>query len=251
MGVGEGVETPQSDQHERELWSRLAVDPSSDARGELVDRYLPFARMLAAKVYAKRTSDEFEFDEYLQFASIGLIESIDRYDPLEGASFRTYSSYRITGAILSGLESLSEKQQQLTLMKRLRRERLETLKEAPAAEGGTDALFARLADVALGLALGFMLDDCGLYREVESPAPDTSYGALEMKELRQHMRNCVARLPDRERKLIVLHYFQQVPFDQIAVQMGVSKGRVSQLHRRALDLVRQEHTGQSGLDLVL
>lgn len=251
MGVGEGVETQQANQGESDLWNRFAVDPSSGAREELIDRYLPFARILAAKAYAKRASNEFEFDEYLQFASVGLIESIDRYDPRAGASFKTYSSYRITGAILSGLESLSEKQEQLTLMKRLRRERLETLKEAPAVGGGTDALFAKLADVALGLALGFMLDDCGLYRDQESIAPDTSYGALEMKELRQHIRNCVARLPDRERKLIVSHYFQQIPFDEIAIQMGISKGRVSQLHRRALDLVREEHSGRNGLDLAL
>lgn len=251
MEVEEGDAARQPEPNELELWKRLAADQASEAREQLIERHMPFARMLAAKAYARRTSDEFEFDEFLQFASVGLLESIDRYDPAAGASFRTYASYRITGAILSGLESLSEKQEQLTLMKRLQRERLETLKEAPAPEGGTDALFARLADVALGLALGFMLDDCGMYRDVESPAADNAYGALEAKEVRQHLRNCVAKLPERERKLIVLHYFQHVPFDEIAAQMGVSKGRVSQLHRRALELVRQEHGGRSRLDVAL
>jgi RNA polymerase sigma factor for flagellar operon FliA len=196
---------------------------------------------VAAKLYAGRPTQEFEFDEYLQYATVGLIECVDRYDPSYGAAFRTYAGRRVTGAILNGLEHSSEKQQQVAFRKRVAAERVESVRgDEPMPESPED-LFANLARIAVTLALGYVLEDSGMYRpEDEAPSRDSSYEAIELKQLQRRVRALVEALPERERRIIHYHYLNHLPFEYVADVLGVSKGRVSQLHRRAMELLRDE-----------
>src|SRR4051812_34793299 len=118
-----------TEEEERELWHAYLSRKDGKIRERLIEYYLSYARIIAAKLYAGRHHDEFEFDEYLQFAIVGLVESIDRYDPDRGAQFKTYASQRMIGSILNGIELLSEKQQQIRFRQRLMAERVESLKE--------------------------------------------------------------------------------------------------------------------------
>lgn len=240
-----------SAEEEKALWQRLRDGDAPEAREALANYYLPFARILAAKLYAHRAHDEFEFAEYFQFASVGLLEAIDRYDPDKGASFKTYASHRINGAVLSGIDGLSEKQSQISLRKRLQQERLASLKESGAERSGPDALFARLAEVATGLALGFMLDGGGMYQTDDSGYADNTYSSLELKQLQQRLKEIVERLPERECKIIKYHYYHGFGFDEIAQRLGVTKGRVSQIHARALSQLRDLYGGGDGIDKAL
>ena len=159
----------------------LARAGDAAARDRLVLHYLPFARTLAAVHYRGRIHADAEFDDYLQLARLGLMESVDRYEPERGAQFKTYVAHRIRGALLNGLEKATEKSQQIAARKRLQAERLESVKSAaldaaashPSDEGratvrGTAArsrqstLLAYLAEVGIGIALGVMLEDTGM-----------------------------------------------------------------------------------------
>jgi RNA polymerase sigma factor FliA len=169
-----------------------------------------------------------------------LLEAIDRFDPRIWTRFETFASHRISGAILSGVETLSEKQQQIAVRKRVRAERAKSLADgakSKAATEGVDAL-KLLADVAAGLALGFLLYNPGLYLDGDSASGDTPYERLEVVQLRQRVTALVGRLPTPERKVIHAHYFQHLPFEEIAQQLGLSKGRVSQIHHAALQRLR-------------
>jgi RNA polymerase sigma factor for flagellar operon FliA len=225
---------------EAALWSELRGGGCAGARARLIDMHLPFARVMAAKMYAGRIGNEFEFDEYLQHATVALIECVDRYDPGYGASFRTYSSKRLVGAILNGMEHASEKHQQLAFRSRVAAERLESLREPCSPSDGPADLFAGLARMAVGLALGYVLEDSGMYRADEQATPDGTYRSIELRQLQERVRALVDNLGERERRIIRYHYLNQLQFDHIAEILGVSKGRVSQLHRRALDLLREE-----------
>lgn len=224
------------------LWQALRSGEDPSARERLIELHLPFARVMAAKLYAGRPSRraEIEFDEYLQYATVGMIECVDRYDPARGAGFRTYAGQRVAGAILSGIEQTSEKQQQLALRRRLAAERLESLRGEGVPPQDPDALFAELARVAIGLALGLALEDSGMFLEQDRPAPDRNYQAVELRQLQERVRALVEALPERERRVIRYHYLNQLPFEHVAREFGVTKGRVSQLHRRALELLRDE-----------
>lgn len=231
------------------VWRIYREQPSQALRDQLVTRYLPYARAIAARLYARRGGQDFEFDDYLQYASLGLMECVDRYQPGLGASFKTYATTRMTGAILNGLEKLTERQQQVAIQRRLmlQEERAASLANADGeADGGESAedLFRRLASVGVGVALGVLLEGSGLieWQESDSPHGFGAYEQVELKQLRDRVVALVSALPERERHIVRAHYMQDVPFQDIAAEMGVTKGRISQLHKRALSMLRQELT---------
>jgi RNA polymerase sigma factor for flagellar operon FliA len=218
------------------LWTAARAG-DAQARTRLIEGFLPFARIMAAKLYAARIDHDVEFEDYLQYATVGMIESVDRYDPGFGAQFKTFAAHRIQGAVSNGLEQLSEKRQQVATRKRLQAERRDCAAVALDVDGGD--LFQQLADVAVSLALGFVLDGAADQAEAEEAAPAHPYGAIEMAQLRARLQALMSTLPQRERLVIKYHYLNQVPFHQIADSMGISKGRVSQIHHNALALLRK------------
>lgn len=255
-------------QEEGVLWALWRGSEDMQAREQLVLRYLPFARTLAASLYRGRVHGDIDFDEYLQWARLGLMESVDRYEPGQGAQFKTYAAHRIRGAMLNGLETASERNQQAMARKRLIADRLESVKAhaqeatarhpseaAPGAvRGGAkerqSALLAYLAEVGIGIALGVMLEDTGMLvagdedggRETaaQTPSPEVLYfRKTEMQHWQQQLREAMDRLAAPESRVIRYHYQQGVPFEEIAAMLGVSRSRVSQLHRQGLASLRR------------
>jgi len=223
------------------LWRAWHATRDVRMRDALVLRYREFARMLAARTYSRRYARELEFGDYEQFAQIGLLEAIDRFDPSHGVRFEMYARHRIQGAILTGTESLSESQRQISARLAARRERAQSLVEArgETPTQPSDPL-ELLADVAIGLAIGFMLDDAALYVEGEPTDPSpTPYDRLELAQLRGRLDRLVDELPEAERRVVRHHYYQHVPFDQIALACGLTKGRISQIHHSALRRLRR------------
>lgn len=232
------------------LWARWLQSRHIADRQALTERYTGFARMLAAKCYSGRISQELEFGDYLQFAMIGLLEAIDRYEPGAGAKFETFAGLRINGAILNGVESLSEVQRQASVRHRVVKERAASLAEK-VVQQPVSAL-EKLAEVAIGLALGFALEDSGVYEgSGERALPDNAYSRLEMRQLTQRLTDCVDSLPEQQRIVIHRHYFQQVPFEEIAASLQLSKGRVSQVHSAALASLRELHKRHATFQLTL
>lgn len=231
------------------LWTAFLENACASAREQIIDFYLPFARVLAAKLYAKRTYAELEFLDYFQFASIGLIEAVDRYDPVRGAKFETFAAHRINGAILNGIATLSEKQEQISARQRIADDRMRSLKESPEEPKDPGALFSYLAELAIGIAVGLALEDSGMVQAEHAAYPDNTYKSVELKQLQQRMRELLERLPINERRVIKYHYLQQLAFDEIATMLGVTKGRVSQIHKDALNRLRDSIQRHGGIDL--
>jgi len=207
---------------------------ASTDRARLIERYLPLAHTIAARLYRMRKDDSVAFNDYLQYARLGLIESIDRYDPTREASFATFSSYRIRGAILNGLATETELAAQTHFRRAQWRDRMESLTSRESSDA--DVELRELASLTVGLALGFMLDQA---REpIDEATQSNPYAATELAELRRVVRDIVLKLPDRERRLIEKHYYTHEEFQAIAVEWGITKGRVSQLHAQALARIR-------------
>ncbi len=229
------------------LWQRLLRENDLSARQTLIDQHLPLARAIAGSLFAGRPGSDVEFGDYLQYAIVGLIEAIDRYDPTQNASFATYAAHRVHGSVLSGVEKLTERREQGAFKKRLRNERAQSI---GAGIGRQDNdLFYEMVDVAIGLALGYMLDDSGLYRDDNASTADEPYHSLEVKALRENVRTIVAALPDKERMIIQYHYYHYMSFTDIAEILGVSKGRVSQMHLHGLALLRQAYENWHKVDV--
>lgn len=242
------------------LWEQWTMHRNHACRQQLVDFYFPHARIVAACSYRLRSHDDIEFDDYLQWACIGLIESIDRFDIRLGVRFETFSEVRMRGAILTGIEKTSEKQQQIGWRKRLRMERYASLKadKKTAREGRLaeipegDGLLRYLADMGIGLALAYLLEGTGMLGPAASePASFCQYRRLEMAQMRQRLKEMVGQLPRQEYLVVSSHYLQELSFADIAAMMNLSKGRVAQLHRQALLRLREMLAQRQVLDTTL
>lgn len=224
---------------EHELWRRWHGRREPQARQQLAELYLSYARALAAKSYSRRVHNEFEFDEYLHFAVVGMMESLDRFDPGRGAIFKTFATPRINGSILNGLETLSERQQQVGMRRRLAQERMESLKGDGVSTDRGEQLLHQLSEIGVGLALGFLLEGTGMMACAEDALPDNAYAQIEMRQLQERIWQLVEQTTLREGQVIRRHYRQQQSFDEIAHELQLTKGRVSQLHRQGLTRLRQ------------
>jgi RNA polymerase sigma factor for flagellar operon FliA len=235
---------------ERELWDRCRSGDVS-ARDQLLEMHLPYARIVAASYYSKRLNDEIEFGDYLQLASVGLVECIDRYDPSLNVQFRSFAARRMHGALVDGLERMTEKQQQIAARKRLQQQRVESIRDGAGAaprERSTEQLLAYVADAGLAFALAWLLDGTGMLHVEEKAEAIPFYRNVELRELRDRIVALVQSLPPQERRVVHEHYFQEVAFQDIAESMRLTKGRISQIHHRALGRLR-EYLAQPGADV--
>jgi RNA polymerase sigma factor for flagellar operon FliA len=230
---------------EADLWTAWRNDSSAIAREQLVLLYLPYARGIAVRLYRNHRHHGGDFGDYTQAACIGLLEAIERYDPGRGATFKTYAVRRIEGEIHNTLQRQSDVSEQVSLRRRLQRERLVSLKgesRPPAGRNGQQML-ADLTEIAVGLAIGLMLEETAMYQaEDRDPVADNAYGTTAWRQARDRVLSAVRLLPQRQSQVIVMHYFHGLAFDQIGTVLRLTRGRISQLHREAL-LTLRTHLG--------
>lgn len=218
-----------------QLWTDFHANRSLAAREAIFVHYMQYARSLAAQVYKGVARHAVEFNDLLQFAYVGLLESIDRFDPARSAQFRTYCTHRIRGSLLSGLEQTSEVRQQISFERRMHKERLASLKTVPS-EGADEAI----SRMAMGIMIGFMLEGTGMCEPAPgaAAAQATGYDSPVWNEMQEHLLWLLQALPDDVRKVIQYHYFDFLPFERISAILGLSRGRISQLHRAGIDQLR-------------
>jgi RNA polymerase sigma factor for flagellar operon FliA len=261
-GVMEKEGTLETDlEPEAALWDDYRRSRDPQVRHRLVRRYLGMTQRIAASLFGRRIGNSASFDDYLQCARVGLLEAIDRYDPTREASFATFAGYRIRGSVLNGLEQSSESAAQAAHRRHARlRERAQSL--ASAAGGSAGSLhrglatqghadrFAGMVDVTILLAMGYVLEDNGDWNPAGAETNDP-YRSLELERVRARLNQLVDVLPERERWIVRYHYFQHMEFQEIGELLEVSKGRVSQLHARALQLIREGYEALEEFDLQL
>lgn len=227
---------------ELEIWHHWRDTRSEQAQAKLAALYGDYARIVAASYYAKRFHDEIEFAEYSQFAYLGLLEAIERFDPAFGVQFKTFAARRMHGAILDGLESLTEKQQQIAAMRRLRAQRKDSLVESgedtPPGSRTPEQALKFVSEVGLGLAVSWLLEGTGMIDGGERVQTQPFYQSVELRQLRERLLGLVKGLPAQQSRVISAHYLQELPFEAIARTMGLSKGRISQIHKQALSTLR-------------
>lgn len=231
------------------LWESFQASRDPGVRERLIVRYAVVARTIAATLFGGRPDDTVPFDDYLQYARVGLIESIDRFDVMRGISFESFASYRIRGAVLNGLSRETELRARRSRRSVRLAEREESLAGGILARPESASLeeFVRLT---VGLAVGLILEE-GVGEPVDESLGGNPYAQAEVAQLRVRIRELVAQLPAREREVLQAHYYDQREFQEIAAVLGVSKGRVSQLHARALAKIREWLSARPKIDLNL
>jgi RNA polymerase sigma-B factor len=235
----------------QQLFERLRRNGSSRAREELVSRFLPLARRLAARYHGAGEP----FDDLLQVASLGLVKAIDRFDPTRGVAFSTFAVPTISGELKRHFRDNSW----AVHVPRGTRDRAlkvhATIKEISEQTGErppSDELAERLSmserqvDDAIG-ALG-AFDAISL----DGPAygasePDVQSrgetlgvidGHFELAEDRATLQQAMKQIPTRDRRVLQMRFLEDRTQSDIAAHIGVSQMQVSRILRRALERLR-------------
>lgn len=239
-----------SDDEELDLWLALESDASGEVRRQLFERYQPLAKRIAWRFVRDGSAASLEISELIQLASVGLLEAIDHYRPELEVPFRYYCPRRISGAISDGAARMTEVSQQISTVRRIHRERARSLAQEQEVPRNLSDKLDALGEIAAELALGLMLEGAALVREDDADTAPDAYETLAWKRLLDQLRAVLVTLPERERRIIAWHYLDGLPFDTIAKLLGVTKGRISQMHKAALVLLRKRLSsgGQTRLE---
>jgi RNA polymerase sigma factor for flagellar operon FliA len=218
------------------LWARLRFEQRHDAREPLFNRYVTFARSVAMRLRPWGQSANMQDAE--QWAYAGLLQAIDSYDPLRGSPFRAYAKPRIIGSVRDGFARLGELEAQWSQRRRAEQERLRSLKRERAT--ADDDPVEALGQLAACLAVGLMLDGTRIMADehARDPAP-SAYESLAWREMQAKLEREIERLSASEATVIRQHYLNGLAFTQVAELMGLTRGRISQLHSAALTKLRK------------
>lgn len=222
---------------EASLWRRLRFESQTSCREAIFSNYHDLAKKIASFEFRRRPAYGLERNDFEQLAYRGLLEAIDRFDPLRGAPFSAYARPRIRGTISDALARSSEEGARYSERRRLERERLSSL--APSrAQVERDPVHA-LSDLAIALAIGFLLEDtAALDGSIATDVTINGYHSIDWGEMQVCVLAEIENLPAAERTILQQHYLSGVSFKLIADMLGLSRGRISQLHRKALAQVR-------------
>lgn len=220
-------------------------------QGSLLDQYLPLVRRQALALQV-RLPASVDLDDLIQAGAVGLLDAFNRYDASAGATFATFASQRIRGAMLDELRTRDwlprSVRRQARAMEESHRRLAQQLGRAPDERDIAGDLGMPLAEYLK------LLNDtnCGLLMPFEEvvaaggePAPEqaesqTPQALLEAFEDQTQLAAAIEALPEREKLLMALYYQEELNLKEIGLVLGVSESRVCQLHSQAIRRLRAQ-----------
>lgn len=240
---------------DQDLWRAYKVNGDKRARDELIVKYAPLVKYVAGRM-AIHLARRVEEDDLIGYGACGLIDAIQRFDPWRGVRFETYAIARIRGAMIDGLRamdwvpaSLRHKSKQVEKAMRDLENRLgrsATDEEIAAELGWTmDEFYSRMNALA-GTSILSVEDIWANADELTGPGtPDmrdekaaNPLDEAEWTSKKEELARAIQKLPERERIVVTLYYYEGLTVKEIAQVLGVSPSRVSQIHTRAVMRLR-------------
>lgn len=216
----------------RSLWLRWRGGQEA-ARDEIARLHAPWVRGVARSVFLRVRGRGDDWQDCLQNAMLGMLEAMRTFDVERSVPFEAFARPRIRGAVFDGLRHLRSVQ---ATPSPWIEERLASCMDADEEMDPVDRLIAVLSGMAIGHGLALYGDGSEPGRV---PGP---YESAVRSQLGERLSTQLRRLGERERIVIEWHYLRHLSFAHIAEVLSLSKGRVSQLHRQALDRLRERMT---------
>jgi len=211
--------------------------------------HLPIVRFLARRIH-ERLPQHVDIEDLVSAGVVGLMDAFSKFDPDKKVQFRSYAQFRIRGAILDSLRTLDWSPRELR-------------RKGRAVEEAIRALTARMGhapnEAEVAVEMGLTLDD---YQQLLGDLKGLEIGTLHMArnedsgeeelayvpgrldedplfrclkgELEDRLADAIANLPDRERLVMTLYYYEEMTMREIGLALGVVESRVSQVHASAV-----------------
>ena len=235
------------------LWQEYRQTRDSALRDRLILTYAPLVKFVAGRLGASLPSHVDEQD-LVSYGLLGLISAIERFDPDREIKFETYAISRVKGAIIDELRSLDWVPRSVRTRAReieraiaeLERQlmRAPTDEEIATKVGITgDELEASLSEISRTsiAALDELWspsssggDQIALIDTIEDTTGPDPESSLEQTEMKEALGEAIARLPEREKLVVTLYYYEELTLREIGEVLGVTESRVSQLHTKAV-----------------
>ncbi len=252
----QGTDVDESASDIADLWREYKDGGTLDARERLILHYSPLVKFVAGRV-AAGLPQNIEQSDLVSYGIFGLIDAIDKFDPGRGYKFETYAISRIKGAIIDELRSIDwvprSVRAKARAIERAYSKLENELRRSPddkevATELGVseEELATTLGQISfVGVVALDELLSAGSERGSGATVGDTIAGgghdpveAFESEEMRQVLADAINRMPDRERLVLTLYYYEGLTLAEIGNVLGVTESRVCQIHTKAIFQLR-------------
>jgi len=236
-----------------ELFREFARTKRRSVRNRLVERHMGLAAHIAKRFQRSGSND----DDLRQVAMLGLVKAVDRFDPEFGAAFSSFAGRTIEGELKRHFRDRSwavrvpRGAKELHLLVRRAADELgHTLGRSPTVDELADHLQVERDDVLRGLSAAAAYNVGTLDTDAGADGSETSSDrqlalaeiddGFEASENREVVADLLERLPEREREIVRLRFYERLSQAEIGETMGISQMHVSRLLRRSFDALRQE-----------
>lgn len=241
------------------LWHEFKLTGAARLRERLILHYSPLVKYVAGRVGVGLPHNVDQAD-FVSYGIFGLIDAIEKYDPEREIKFETYAISRIRGAIIDELRALdwiprsvrqkarAVEQAYTCLEGKLHRtpSEAEVAKEMGITQDELRSIFSQLSLVNVA-ALDEMLhvspetgDTLSLVDTLEDTSADDPVTVAEAREMRRLLANAIDTLPEREKTVVTLYYYEGLTLAEIGQVLGVTESRTCQIHTKAVLQLRSK-----------
>ena len=245
---------------EEELWLLYKKNRDPRIRDVFVRQYAPLVKYVAGKV-AIGMPHNVEFDDLVGFGVFGLFDAIEKFDPDKHVKFKTYAVTRIRGAIFDELRSIDWVPRSVRQKAREVEDAVRHL-ETSLGRSASDTEIAGVMGMGLPEFQKLMLkisstsilslndvwytgednDKVSIVESIESPQSLNPDIIVEKEEIKRVIIDAISELPDKEKKVLVLYYYEDLTLKEIGKVLEVTESRISQLHTKAIMRLRAKLT---------
>ena len=237
-------------------------------RDRLLLEHLPTVRYLARRIH-ERLPQHVELDDLISAGVVGLIDAFSKFDSTKKVQFKSYAQFRIRGAILDSLRTLDWSPRELRRKGRAVEEAIRAVTQR-LGRAPSESEIAREMDLGLaeyqqllGKLRGLEIGSLHMERTEDSGDEELSYIAgppdedplfrCLQGEMKQRLTDAIEELPEKERMVLTLYYYEELTMKEIGLTLGVVESRISQIHssavvrlRAALANLRPNHAAAAG-----
>jgi len=244
-----------------ELWKQYHETKDPVIREALILEYSHLIKFIAGRLNIYFGSNV-EYDDLVGFGVFGLIDAIDKFDINKGVKFETYASLRIRGSIIDSIREMDWVPRSLRQKnKELEKAYWEVENEIGHTASDQDIAdklkisiddFYKLLNEVNVTSMVSLEDFLEQNYEIGTDAPNISKAdspeyEMELSELRDILGDSIEKLPDKEKLVLSLYYYEELTLKEISAIMKVSESRISQLHTKAIMRLRSKLTRHKSL----
>jgi RNA polymerase sigma factor for flagellar operon FliA len=206
-----------------------------ELKDKLVLEHTALIRYIVNRI-AVRLPSHIDLDDLHNTGVIGLMDAIDKYDPDKNCKFKTYAEFRVKGAILDQLRSLDWVPRSIRQKSRRLEQAYFELEQRLGLNQVRGISMVNLDELRSGGDMEQPLAG-DIFEDVKAENPFLS---LKSRELRQAVAECIANLPEKERLVISLYYYEDLNMKEIGSVLGITESRVCQIHTKAVGRLRSK-----------